>query len=438
MASYHSDLNSCRLVGRRAGQRVWRRLSDRDPLTESEGLDLVGILSAVDETAYVWDLKTDRIEWEKNAGEILGIADCASIGTGDAFHRLIAVEHLSRRLGAISPAGAAGSVRGTPYRIQYRFKPRGQRDAAAIQIEDQGRWWPGPDGAPGCARGVLRLVNNDYLEEQRQIYRTDLDELTGQLNRLRLTEALSVAIARAERDRLTAGFMIVAVNNLAVINETFGFDVGDEAIAAVGRKIKSKLRAGDVIGRYSSNKFGVILQDCGAGAMRIAAERFMRAVREAPVRTSPCQLSVTASIGGVIVPTQASSVNLALNNALRALDRTRTKRFDCFMAYEACASIETARTLNRAIADNVVNALDHKRMRLALQPMVSARQESRKSTSACCAWRKATAALHPRANSSLSPSNSALLASSTGVRWNCRSISSSGIPRSAFRSTFRA
>ncbi len=372
MASTRSDLNLAAWSGAEPANAS-APPPDHDPLTESEGLDLVGILSAVDETAYVWDLKTDRIEWEKNAGEILGIADCASIATGDAFHRLIAVEHLSRRLGAISPAGAAASVRGSPYRIQYRFKPTGPRDAAAIQIEDQGRWWPGPDGAPECARGVLRVVNHDYLEEQRQIYRTDTDELTGQLNRLRLTEALSVAIARAERDRLTAGFMIVAVNNLAVINETFGFDVGDEAIAAVGRKIKSKLRGGDVIGRYSSNKFGVILQDCGPGAMRIAAERFIQAVREAPVRTSPRQLSVTASIGGVIVPTQASTVNQALNNALRALDRTRTKRFDCFMAYEACASVEAARTLNRAIADNVVNALDHKRMRLALQPMVSAR-----------------------------------------------------------------
>ncbi|HML29639.1 MAG TPA: hypothetical protein PKE16_12520 [Hyphomicrobium sp.] len=31
-----------------------------DPLTEAEGLDLVGILSSVEETAYVWDLTTGR------------------------------------------------------------------------------------------------------------------------------------------------------------------------------------------------------------------------------------------------------------------------------------------------------------------------------------------------------------------------------------------
>ena len=98
---------------------------------------------------------------------------------------------------------------------------------------------------------------------------------------------------------------MAAVNNLAVINDTFGFDIGDEVIAATARVVKEKLRGGDTIGRYSSNKFGIILNDCGPGAMRVAAERFMKAVREATIRTSACQLSATISIGGVMLPDQA-------------------------------------------------------------------------------------------------------------------------------------
>ncbi|MFN0217186.1 MAG: EAL domain-containing protein [Hyphomicrobium sp.] len=344
-----------------------------DPLTESEGLDLVGILSAVEETAYVWDITTDRIDWESNAPEILGVVDCATITTGEDFQRLIADEHLGRRLAAISAARSSEQVRGVSYRIQYRFKPKGPRGDASVHLEDHGRWWPGPDGAPVRARGVLRRFNENYIEEQRQLFRSDLDELTGQLNRIRLTEALSVTLVRAERDRQSAGFLIIAVNNLAVINETFGFDIGDEAVAVVGRRIKEKLRGGDIIGRYSSNKFGVIMQDCGPGAMRIAAERFMKAIRDTTIQTSACQLSVTVSIGGVIMPDQAGTMQQTLNNALRALDRARSKRFDCFMAYESSVGSESARTLNRAIADNVIEALDQRRMRLALQPMMGAK-----------------------------------------------------------------
>jgi hypothetical protein len=39
----------------------------RDPLTETEGLDLIGILSSIEETAYVWDIKTGRLEWEQRS-----------------------------------------------------------------------------------------------------------------------------------------------------------------------------------------------------------------------------------------------------------------------------------------------------------------------------------------------------------------------------------
>lgn len=344
-----------------------------DPLTEAEGLDLVGILSAIDETAYVWDLVTDRIDWESNAGHILGVGNDAQIATGNSFHLMISPEHVARRTEAFDPAAALDSARGVAYRVQYRFMPAGRRSDTAIWLEDHGRWWPGADGKPVRARGVLRVINDRYWEEQRLLYRSDHDELTGQLNRIRLTEALTAVLGRTQRTGQPCAFLMAAVNNLAVVNETFGFDIGDEIISAAAHKIKERLRGGDVLGRYSSNKFGIILHDCGPGAMRIAAERFMKAVRDHTIKTSACQLSATLSIGGVILPDQADNVQQALNCALHALDRAKSKRFDCFMAYEAASGAETTRRRSITIADDVIDALDNQRMRLVLQPMVSAK-----------------------------------------------------------------
>ena len=229
------------------------------------------------------------------------------------------------------------------------------------------------DGKPERARGILRVINERYLEEQRLLFRSDSDELTGQLNRIRLTEAIAAVIDRSERHHQSSAFLICAVNNLAVINETFGFDIGDEVISAVGRKIKDRMRGGDIIGRFSSNKFGILIQDCGPGAIRVAAERFMKAVRDAHVKTSACQISATISVGGLIIPDQAQTVQQALNCALQALEKAKTKRFDCFMAYEAVPGAETSRRRNITIADDVIEAIDDHRMRLVLQPMVSAK-----------------------------------------------------------------
>jgi diguanylate cyclase (GGDEF)-like protein len=347
--------------------------SDFDPLIQTEGLDLVGILSSVDETAYVWDIRTGRMDWESNAGRVLGIDDKKQISTGAGYHALIAAEHLNRRLEAFSRSTGGDRVRGVPYRMQYQLHTGGLRSDETIRVEDQGRWWPGVDGHPTLARGVVRVIHDQYLEEQRLLVRSDLDELTGQLNRIRLTEALSTVLSRIERNRQSCGFLMVAVNNLSVINETFGFEVGDETIAEVARRIRGKLRGGDVIGRYSSNKFGIVLMDCGAGALRIAAERFMKAVKETTIKTSACELSATVSIGGVIVPDQANAVPDTLNYSLRALDFAKSKRFDCFVLYEPEAALESSRARSKKIADSVIRALEERRMRLALQPMVGAK-----------------------------------------------------------------
>ncbi|MFA7305831.1 MAG: bifunctional diguanylate cyclase/phosphodiesterase [Hyphomicrobium sp.] len=345
----------------------------RDALAESDNLDLVGILSSIEETAYAWDLGSGRIEWGSNAAAILGVADLTRIATGAAYHALIAPENLKDRLEVFSRGVATDRVRGVPYRVQYRITPGGPRSWKTIRVEDHGRWWPGADGHPRHARGVIRIIHDQYLEQQRQLVRNDFDELTGQLNRIRLTEALSSVLHRIEREPQSCGFLMASVNNLAVINDTFGISIGDEAIAEVARRIRGKLRGGDILGRYSSNKFGIVMMKCGPEALRVAAERFLKVVRDSTIKTSGGQLSATISMGAVIIPEQANSVQDAVNFALRALDAARSQRIDCFVLYEPVAGGESVRVRNRTIANNVIEALDDNRMRLVLQPMVSAK-----------------------------------------------------------------
>ncbi|HEY8194771.1 MAG TPA: GGDEF and EAL domain-containing protein [Hyphomicrobium sp.] len=346
---------------------------DRDPLTETDGLDLIGILSSIEETAYVWDLVTGRIDWESNAAAVLGVSDLSKISTGAGYHTLVAPENLNDRLEAFSRSVGANRVRGVAYRVQYRLNPGGPRSQKTIRVEDHGRWWPGADGHPTLARGVVRIVHEQYLEQQRLLLRNDFDELTGQLNRIRLTEALATVLGRIERDHQSCAFLMLSVNNLAVINDTFGSEGGDEVIAEVARRIRAKLRGGDVFGRYSSNKFGIIMMDCGPGAARTAAERFLKVVRDETIKTSSSQLSATISLGGVVLPDQASTVQDAVNFGLRALDAARAKRIDCFVLYEPAAAGDTSRVRNRMIADSVIKALDDNRLRLVLQPMVAAK-----------------------------------------------------------------
>ncbi|MEO1543738.1 MAG: EAL domain-containing protein [Pseudomonadota bacterium] len=348
-------------------------LNELDTMLEGEAFQSVETGTEAEETAYVWDLASDRIEWEGNAADVLQIANTAHLGTGASFNSLLVPEHLERRLTAISNTRSSEPGRSMLYRVHYRLRPNGLRGDQTIWIEDQGRCWLDGDGRPARARGIIRRITEGYVEEQNRQHLNEFDELTGQLNRIKLTQALEAVINRTNRKGQSSGFLIASVNNLSVINESFGFDVGDEVIKSTADIIKERLRGGDTLGRYSSNKFGIILNDCGAGAMRIAAERFMKAVRSTTVSTSACQLSVTISVGGIVLPEHAQSAARATSCALQALEVARQKSNDTYVAYAPSKVQESLRQRNIKLADAIISALDENRMRLLLQPMINAK-----------------------------------------------------------------
>jgi hypothetical protein len=153
-------------------------------------LDLVDIMSSVAETAYVWDMADDSMVWQANATHVLGTASQRDIASAAAFHVLVAPEHTRRRTMAVQKAAEATSDNESTYRIQYRFLPGGRRSDRVLWLEDHGHVWRDETGRATHARGIIRVINERYQEEQRLLYLSDHDELTGQLNRIRLTEAI--------------------------------------------------------------------------------------------------------------------------------------------------------------------------------------------------------------------------------------------------------
>ena len=131
------------------------------------------------------------------------------------------------------------------------------------------------------------------------------DPLTGELNRTHLIAALAEAIEEAQRFRTSFAFMVVGIDHLARVNDAFGFDVADEVISDVATRIRARLRGGDVLGRFSGNKFGLILKNCSVDDMKIAAERFLAGVRDEVVPTRSGPVSVTVSVGAVSLPRYA-------------------------------------------------------------------------------------------------------------------------------------
>lgn len=335
--------------------------------------DLIEALTAAGETAYCWDLVSNRLSWADNAAQVLGVTSTDAISSEAKYLFLIAPEHLARRSTAIQPAAGRARDGSAPYCVQYRLLPRGRSGELAKWVEDQGRWWAGPDGRPARALGIVRVINDRHEEEQRLRYAGNHDELTGLLRRDGLIGALHDLLVGQSGSRDPASFLMIAINDLSMTNETFGFEVGDEVIAAVARLVRSNVRADDVVGRYASNKLGVILRGCGAAQMRTVAERLLQRVRETRITTVACPLTATLSIGGVALPEQASSAQEAFGRAMQALSQAKRRLVPAFSSFESSQQRTNIRVRNIPVAKDITSALQAGRMRLALQPIVSTR-----------------------------------------------------------------
>jgi len=73
---------------------------------------------------------------------------------------------------------------------------------------------------------------------------------TDELNRHRLEEILEKTLDEAMRFRSSCGFLLVAIDNLARINKSYGLEIGDEVIGTVGQRIRGLMRSKDTLGRY--------------------------------------------------------------------------------------------------------------------------------------------------------------------------------------------
>ncbi|MBV8790791.1 MAG: EAL domain-containing protein, partial [Pseudolabrys sp.] len=326
------------------------------------------ILRGVGEAAYEWRLVADTISWTEGAAELLGVP-AAQIATGLAFAQHLAAETGGgNRFDAIMKSGRRDEGEGVPYQVQYAFRS----PQNTFWVEDTGRWYRGHTDDPAHATGVIRVITERHEREQELIRRAQFDPLTGEFNRLRLVELLETTLKDAERFRTSCGFLLVAINNLGRLNQAYGYSVVDNLIAQVGKRIRSKLRGKDSLGLFSGNKFGIILNSCTPEELDTAAERLLSSVREDVVPTGAGPIAVTITIGGVTAPRHARTVEDILSRAQDALDHARAKRPGSFYAYRPNLELDTVRRENVRATDEIVTALNERRIAVAYEPVVEA------------------------------------------------------------------
>lgn len=105
--------------------------------------------------------------------------------------------------------------------------------------------------------------------------RSQLDALTGVLNRQGINLRFAAELERSTRSRHPLTILLIDIDHFKAINDTHGNLAGDEALIRVADIIGAAIRAYDLLGRFGGDEFLVLLPEADTGKATEIAERIL-------------------------------------------------------------------------------------------------------------------------------------------------------------------
>ncbi|MGB7334769.1 MAG: EAL domain-containing protein [Salaquimonas sp.] len=329
------------------------------------------IVEATGQAFYVWDIPTDEIEWSRNFRTLVGLKEDESRHLkGRKFESMLGSQSKETRFGVIvSSDQKASSGKPVPYQCVYLFQPDVEANTAPLWIEDTGCWFPSPEGRPMRAEGSIRVINDRRQREDDLRRQSDFDDLTGLPNRRSLEKQLTKAIEYAAREGAVSTFMILSIDRMNLINDIHGFETGDFVLKRIGEIICSRLRADDIVCRFSGAKFGVILKDCPPAEIYDAGNRLLSAISEEVIKTDNGMIAANGVIGACFLPRHAETAHQAIHAAFKAARNARTEAARRVSVYSEDAELRAKFRAKAQFSNDVIKAIEDNRIELAFQPV---------------------------------------------------------------------
>ncbi|WP_074116716.1 EAL domain-containing protein [Bradyrhizobium sp. AS23.2] len=234
----------------------------------------------------------------------------------------------------------------------------------------------------------LSLANRRVLE----LAQTDI--LTGLPNRAFFLARLDEMNKALKASGSTFSILILDLDRFKNVNDSLGHGAGDVLLRQVAQRLKSALRATDVLARLGGDEFAIILEGCEdqrACATELAG-RIARLVAE-PFLLPGHRVEIGTSIGIAIAPDHGSDQEQLLRKADLALYRSKSAGRDCFTVYDEAmsAELEARSTLEGDLRDAIARC----QLEVHYQPFVDANSGARRGFEALVRWRHPTRGLIP-------------------------------------------
>jgi len=212
------------------------------------------------------------------------------------------------------------------------------------------------------------LAQAEKTEAQLR-YLADHDSLTGLLDRRRFRSELDQYVSFSARYGGRGAVMIIDIDGLKAVNDSFGHHAGDNLIRQVAQIMGERMRATDIVARLSGDEFAVLMpQTDTAGALQLGEDlRAQVAEHTSPAPDAPsATISVGITMFGGESEIGAEAVLVAADQAMYQAKEAGRNQIALFQDPREPKRPQQRRQTTTA---RIRDALTHDRLSLHTQPI---------------------------------------------------------------------
>jgi diguanylate cyclase (GGDEF)-like protein/PAS domain S-box-containing protein len=169
------------------------------------------------------------------------------------------------------------------------------------------------EGKPAGLTTAFDITERKAAED-RITHLVASDPLTGLANYRRLIDAFDIEAQRSRRTGRSFALLLLDLDELKKINDTYGYLVGSRALCRLGYVLRVQCRGIDTAARHGGDEFAMLLPETRADGARILIER----IRERLANDGE-QPPLSVSIGTAVYPDDGDTLEKLLKTAECAL-----------------------------------------------------------------------------------------------------------------------
>ena len=235
---------------------------------------------------------------------------------------------------------------------------------------------------------IFNDINYLKLSEEKAVYMSQHDALTGLPNHRLLSDRLEQAILQATKQKPSIALLSLDLDNFKIINDLLGYTNANALLVQVSERLQEHVKELGTVCRQSGDEFTILFPNLSDADKSLSRVSSILSALESPFHFEEQQINLTVSIGVALYPEDGTDFETLLRKADSAMFQAKGDGGNAYRFYQQQLNESAEEELT--IAFGLRKALDDHQFELYYQPKVEIGTGELKGAEALIRWKHPT------------------------------------------------